>query len=82
MINYYERAKSQPEIFNPLVCKDLLFVHYDCPLESNDRINGYSTITFDTFSLKKGLSHSGSVFRAYKRACCTRKKGAVLLKGF
>ena len=55
MINCYERAKAQPEIFNPLVCKDLLVVHYDCPLESNDRINGYSTITFNTFSLEKRL---------------------------
>ena len=52
MINYYEKAKAQPEIFNPLVCKDLLVVHYDCPLESSDRINGYSTITFYTFSLE------------------------------
>jgi len=35
MINYYDRAKAPSEIFNPLVCKDILFVHYDCPLESN-----------------------------------------------
>ena len=35
MITYYERAKAQPEIFNPLVCRDPIFVHYYCPLESS-----------------------------------------------
>jgi AraC-like DNA-binding protein len=33
MVNYYETAKAHPEIFKQLVCKELLFVHYDCPLE-------------------------------------------------
>ena len=30
-INYYERAKSKPETFNQLKCKELLFLHYKCP---------------------------------------------------
>jgi AraC family transcriptional regulator, exoenzyme S synthesis regulatory protein ExsA len=33
MINYYDKVRAQPEIFRQLTCKELLFVHYDCPLE-------------------------------------------------
>lgn len=33
MFNYYERVKSQPEVYNQFVCRDLLFVHYKCPSE-------------------------------------------------
>lgn len=33
MVNYYEAAKAHPEIFKQLACKELLFVHYNCPLE-------------------------------------------------
>lgn len=33
MLNYYEKVRTAPEIFNQLVCKELLFVHYKCPLE-------------------------------------------------
>jgi AraC family transcriptional regulator, exoenzyme S synthesis regulatory protein ExsA len=31
-VNYYERVKAYPEIFTQLTCKELLFVHYKCPL--------------------------------------------------
>ena len=33
MFNYYERVKSLPKIYNQLACRELLFVHYNCPLE-------------------------------------------------
>lgn len=33
MFNYYERVISRPKIYNQLACKELLFVHYNCPLE-------------------------------------------------
>ena len=33
MFNYYERIKSRPGIYSQLNCKDLLFVHYKCPME-------------------------------------------------
>jgi len=33
MINYYERVRSEPEIFHHLAYKDLLFAKYDCPSE-------------------------------------------------
>ncbi|HMF73917.1 MAG TPA: AraC family transcriptional regulator [Flavitalea sp.] len=35
MLNYYDTVKAQPEIFKQLCCKDLLFVNYHCPLETN-----------------------------------------------
>jgi AraC-like DNA-binding protein len=35
MLNYYDTVKSKPEIFKQLCCKDLLFVNYNCPLETN-----------------------------------------------
>lgn len=33
MYNYYERVKSHPKVYNQLTCKELLFVHYNCPRE-------------------------------------------------
>ncbi len=33
MFNYYERVKSRPGIYSQLNCRDLLFVHYKCPME-------------------------------------------------
>lgn len=33
MYNYYERVKSHPKIYNQLACRELLFVHYNCPME-------------------------------------------------
>ena len=33
MFNYYERVKSRPEIYSQLTCRELLFVHYKCPME-------------------------------------------------
>lgn len=35
MYNYYERVRSRPEIYNQLACRELLFVHYKCPMEVN-----------------------------------------------
>ena len=35
MFNYYERVISRPEIYNQLDCRELLFVHYKCPMEVN-----------------------------------------------
>ena len=35
MYNYYERVRSRPEIYNQLGCRELLFVHYKCPMEVN-----------------------------------------------
>ena len=33
MYNYYERVISHPGIYNQLACRELLFVHYNCPME-------------------------------------------------
>ena len=33
MFNYYERVKSRPGIYSQLTCRELLFVHYKCPME-------------------------------------------------
>lgn len=35
MFNYYERVRSRPQIYNQLACRELLFVHYKCPMEVN-----------------------------------------------
>jgi AraC-like DNA-binding protein len=32
-IDYYQKVKELPQIFTQLACKDLLFVHYKCPLD-------------------------------------------------
>jgi len=33
LFNYYERVKSRPGIYSQLNCRELLFVHYKCPME-------------------------------------------------
>jgi AraC family transcriptional regulator, exoenzyme S synthesis regulatory protein ExsA len=33
LFNYYERVISHPTIYNQLACRELLFVHYNCPME-------------------------------------------------
>jgi AraC family transcriptional regulator, exoenzyme S synthesis regulatory protein ExsA len=33
LFNYYEQVKSRPAIYRQLTCRELLFVHYKCPME-------------------------------------------------
>jgi len=82
MINYYQRAKTRPEIFKQLFCKELLFVYYDCPLGRNrqDSWSEYNYILY-IVSGKKAiyttdcswlLTSGTAVF--VKKGCCIIEK--------
>jgi AraC-like DNA-binding protein len=88
MINYYEGAKTKPEIFKQLFCKELLFVYYDCPLGSNrqDSWSQYNYILFIVTGEKRfytldnswELKQGNAVF-VKKGACFIEKvEGEVL----
>ncbi len=82
MFNYYERVKSRPEIYNQLACRELLFVHYKCPMEVNMQ-DSWSDRNYIQYILtgKKGfhtpgrswLMKSGDAFFVKKGACITEK---------
>ena len=48
MINVYEFLRYQPELYKQFVCKDLLFVYYDCPqtVRSVDVFTHYNILSF------------------------------------
>ena len=48
MINVYEFLRYQPELYKQFVCKDLLFVYYDCPqvIRSVDVFAHYNILSF------------------------------------
>jgi len=83
MINYYERAKAQPEIFNQLVCKELLFVHYDCPLEVSqlDKWSQHNYILY-ILSGKKAYHTPGRSWELTKGSAVFVKKGACIIEKF
>ncbi len=82
MFNYYERVKSRPEIYNQLACRELLFVHYKCPMEVNTQ-DSWSHCNYIQYILtgKKGfhtpgrswLMKAGDAFFVKKGACITEK---------
>jgi AraC family transcriptional regulator, exoenzyme S synthesis regulatory protein ExsA len=48
MINVYEFLRYQPELYKQFVCKDLLFVYYDCPqtVRKVDVFTHYNILSF------------------------------------
>jgi AraC family transcriptional regulator, exoenzyme S synthesis regulatory protein ExsA len=82
LFNYFERVRSRPEIYNQLACRELLFVHYNCPMEVNiqDSWSQHNYIQY-ILSGKKGfhtpgrswLMKSGDAFFVRKGACIIEK---------
>lgn len=83
MINYHELVKSRPEIFNQLTCKELLFVHYKCPVEKpfTDSWSHYNYIQF-ILSGKKGFHGIGRSFYLTTWEGIFVRKGACILEKF
>ena len=83
MINYYETAKAHPEIFKQLACKELLFVHYHCPLEQT--IDGkWSQHNYFMYILTgKMVYHTpGQSWPLLKGNAIFVKKGACIMEKF
>jgi len=88
MINYYNKAKTQPEIFKQLFCKELLFVYYDCPLGKNrqDSWSQYNYILYVVTGKKifytdtrSWLLTAGTAVFVKKGACVIEKVDGEIL---
>ena len=81
MINYYDRARTQPEVFKQLFCKELLFVYYDCPLGSN-RQDSWSQCNFILYVVtgKKIFYADGKTWMLTTGSAVFIKKGACFIE--
>lgn len=83
MINYYERVKAQPQIFNQLACKELLFVHYNCPVDK-PKHEKWSQQNYILYILtgKKIYYANGRSWLMTKGSCVFVRKGACIVEKF
>jgi AraC family transcriptional regulator, exoenzyme S synthesis regulatory protein ExsA len=82
LFNYFERVKSRPEIYNQLACRELLFVHYNCPMEVN-RQDSWTHHNYIQYILtgkkayhtpgRSWLMKGGDAFFVKKGACIIEK---------
>ena len=82
MFNYYERVRSRPEVYTQFAVKELLFVHYKCPLEASttDLWSQHNYIQFILTGKKayhtpdlSWLFKAGDAFFVKRGACITEK---------
>ena len=83
MYNYYERVRSRPEIYNQLACRELLFVHYKCPMEVNvqDSWSQHNYIQY-ILSGKKAYHTPGRSWLMKGGDAFFVKKGAWIIEKF
>jgi len=83
LFNYFERVKSRPEIYNQLACKELLFVHYNCPMEVNilDSWSQHNYIQY-ILSGKKAYHTPGRSWLMKSGDAFFVKKGAYIIEKF
>jgi AraC-like DNA-binding protein len=81
MINYYQGAKTKPEIFKQLFCKELLFVYYDCPLgyKRQDAWSEYNYIIF-VITGEKNLYATDNSWNLKSGNAVFVKKGACIIE--
>src|SRR5258706_14546503 len=83
MINYYDRAVAYPEIFKQLICKDLLFVNYDCPSEMNKQDNwSHYTYILHVVYGKKGFHTPNRSWILTTGNSALIKKGACIFEKY
>jgi len=83
LFNYYERVKSRPEIYNQLACRELLFVHYKCPMEVNKQ-DSWSQHNYIQYILsgKKAFHTPGRSWLMKGGDAFFVKKGAWIIEKF
>jgi AraC family transcriptional regulator, exoenzyme S synthesis regulatory protein ExsA len=89
MLNYYDTVKSQPEVFKQLCCKDLLFVNYNCPLETNKQ-DKWSHLNYILYvvtgkyvmTTEKPNHFTGRSVTLHQGAAVFVKKGAYIMEKF
>jgi AraC-like DNA-binding protein len=83
ILNYYETAQAYPQIFKQLVCKNLLFVNYNCPLETSKQ-DSWSQHNYIIYIItgKKAIHTPTSSILLKKGQAAFVKKGACILEKF
>lgn len=83
MINYYDTVKAHPEIFRQLACKELLFVHYNCPVEQT-KFGKWSHHNYFIYVLTGKLAYHtpGRSWLLTKANAVFVKKGASMFEKF
>jgi AraC family transcriptional regulator, exoenzyme S synthesis regulatory protein ExsA len=83
LYNYFERVKSRPEIYNQLACRELLFVHYKCPMEVN-RQDSWTQHNYIQYILtgKKAFHTPGRSWLMKGGDAFFVKKGACIIEKF
>jgi AraC-like DNA-binding protein len=84
MINYYDNASTKPEIFRQLSCKELLFVNYDCPLDTNklEAWSHYNYIIYVVTGSKALHTADRSWLLTHKMAAFVKKGACIFEKWF
>jgi AraC family transcriptional regulator, exoenzyme S synthesis regulatory protein ExsA len=77
MINVYEFLRYQPELYKQLICKDLLFVYYDCPqaIRNVDVFTHYNIFSF-VIDGRKLINRPGKTWLLQPGPCYFFKTGA------
>ncbi len=83
MINYYERAKSDKSIFKQCTFKEILFVNYDCLIETNKQ-DKWSQHNYFLYILtgKKALHTLNRSWILSEGSAVFIKKGACVVEKF
>lgn len=83
MINYYERAKSDPSIFKQFTFREILFVNCDCPIEvrKQDKWSQHNYFLY-VVTGKKALHTPGRSWILTEGKAVFIKKGACIIKKF
>jgi AraC family transcriptional regulator, exoenzyme S synthesis regulatory protein ExsA len=83
LFNYYERVKSRPGIYSQLTCRELLFVHYKCPMEERmqDLWSQQNYIQY-ILSGKKAFHTPGRSWLMKAGDAFFVKKGATIVEKF
>jgi AraC-like DNA-binding protein len=83
MVNYYEVVKARPDIFKQLACRELLFVHYNCPIEQTKMGKWSEHNYFMYFLTGKMAYHTpGRSWLLTKGSAVFIKKGACIIEKF
>jgi len=82
-VNFYEDIKANPAKFNQLVCKDLLFAHYNCPqVDLKKEFFAQHNFISYTFSGEKKIHKADKSWHLGSDVAIFARKGAYLFEKF
>ena len=83
MFNYYDKVRSELEIFKQFSCKDILFVKYDCPIEVK-KLDAWSHFNYIMYVVtgKKSLHTPNRSWLLTPHTAVFVRKGGFILEKF